>query len=80
MQKCDPNEISVCQDIADALGNVDRIAANIIEFSNAFDLVPHGRLLVNIANLGVMQCRCTDKGILPSRIAEHQGKWGIIRS
>jgi len=45
----------VCQDIADCLDNGDRIDAitSIIEFSEAFDLVPHGRLLTKIANSGV---------------------------
>ena len=38
---------------ADALDNGDRIDAIIVDFSKAFDLVPHGRLLVKIANSGV---------------------------
>jgi len=40
----------VCQDIADSLDNGDRIDAIIIDSSKAFDLVPHGRLLMKIAN------------------------------
>jgi hypothetical protein len=43
----------ICQDIADSLHNGDRIDAIIVEFSNAFDLVPRGRLLTKIANSGV---------------------------
>jgi hypothetical protein len=43
----------VCQDIVDSLNNGDRIDAIIIDFSKAFDLVPHGRLLMKIANSGV---------------------------
>ena len=45
----------VCQDIADCLDNGDRIDAitSIIDFSKAFDLVSHGRLLTKIANSGV---------------------------
>jgi len=42
--------ITVCQDIADALDNGDRIDAIIVDISKAFDLVPHGRLLVKTAN------------------------------
>ena len=33
--------------------NGDKIDAIIVDFSNAFDLVPHGRLLTKIANSGV---------------------------
>ena len=45
--------IAVCQGIADCLDNGDKIDAIIVDFSKAFDLVPHGRLLTEIANLGV---------------------------
>jgi hypothetical protein len=38
----------MCQDIADALDNGDTIDAIIVDFSKAFDLVPHGRLLTKI--------------------------------
>jgi hypothetical protein len=37
----------------DSLDNGDRIDAIIIDFSKAFDLVPHGQLLTKIANSGV---------------------------
>ena len=40
----------MCQDIADSLDNGDRIDAIIVDFSKAFDLVLHGRLLTKIAN------------------------------
>jgi hypothetical protein len=50
---CESQVITACQDIADALDNGDRIDAIIVDFSKAFDLVPHGRLLVKIANSGV---------------------------
>jgi hypothetical protein len=50
---CESQVITVCQDIADTLDNGDRMDAIIVDFSKAFDLVPHGRLLVKIANLGV---------------------------
>jgi len=44
---------SCCQHIADSLDNGDKIDAIIVDFSKAFDLVPHGRLLTKIANSGV---------------------------
>ena len=50
---CESQVITVCQDIADCLGNGDRIDATVAEFSNVFDLFPHGRLLVKIAECGV---------------------------
>jgi len=50
---CESQVITVCQDIADTLDNGDKIDAIIIDFSKAFDLVPHGRLLTKIANSGV---------------------------
>ena len=50
---CEIQLITVCQDIADFLDNGNRIGANIIEFSKAFDLVPHSPLLTKIANSGV---------------------------
>ena len=37
----------------DSLDNGDRIDAIIVEFSKAFDLVSHGRLLIKIAYSGV---------------------------
>ena len=45
--------ITVCQDIADSMDNGDRIDAIVIDFSKAFDLVPHDRLLMKIAISGV---------------------------
>ena len=49
---CEIQLITVCQDIADSLDNGDRIDAFIIEFSKAFDLVPHSPLLTKIAKAG----------------------------
>jgi hypothetical protein len=50
---CESQVITVCQDIADSVDNGNRIDAIIVDFSKAFDLVPHGRLLAKIANSGV---------------------------
>ena len=50
---CESQVIAVRQDIADSLDNGDKIDAIIADFSKAFDLVPHGRLLTKIANSGV---------------------------
>jgi hypothetical protein len=50
---CESQVITACQDIADALDNGERFDAIIAEFSKAFDLVSHGRLLVKIADSGV---------------------------
>jgi hypothetical protein len=47
---CESQVTTVYQDIADSLDNGDRFDAVIIEFSKAFDLVLHGRLLTKIAN------------------------------
>jgi hypothetical protein len=49
---CESQIITVCQDIADSLDNGDRIDTIMTDFSKAFDLVPHGRLLTKIANTG----------------------------
>ena len=40
--------ITVWQDIADTLDNGDRIDAFVIDFSKAYDLVPHCRLLTKL--------------------------------
>jgi hypothetical protein len=50
---CESQVISVYQDIADTLDNGDMIDTIIVDFSKAFDLVPHGRLLTKISNSGV---------------------------
>jgi hypothetical protein len=50
---CESQVITVCQDTADSMDNGDRIDAIIVDFSKAFNLVPHGRLLTKIANSGV---------------------------
>ena len=45
--------ITVCQNIADALDEGVGTDAIIIDFSKAFDLVPHDRLLTKLAASGV---------------------------
>ena len=46
---CESQVVMVCQDIADLLDEGFRTDAIIIDFSKAFDLVPHNRLLTEIA-------------------------------
>jgi hypothetical protein len=50
---CKSQVVTVCQDIADSLDEGVRTDAIIIDFSKAFDLVPHDRLLTKIATTGV---------------------------
>ena len=46
---CEIQVITVCQNIVYSMDNGDRIDAFVIDFSKAFDLVPHDRLLMKIA-------------------------------
>jgi hypothetical protein len=50
---CESQTVTVCQDIADSLDEGERIYAIIIDFSKAFDLVPHDRLLTKIVASGM---------------------------
>jgi hypothetical protein len=50
---CESQVITVCLDIADLLDNGARLDAIMIDFSKAFDLIPHDRLLTKIAASGV---------------------------
>ena len=50
---CGIQVTTACQDIADLLGKGDRIDAIIIDFSKAFNLVPHDWLLTETAISGV---------------------------
>ena len=50
---CESQAITVCQDIADYLDEGVCIDASIIEFSKAFNSVPHDWLLMKLAGLGV---------------------------
>jgi len=45
--------VMVCQDITDSLHKGVRTDVIIIDFSKAFDLVPHDRLLTKTAETGV---------------------------
>jgi len=50
---CESQIITVCQDISDSIDEATRLEAIIIDFSKAFNLVPHDRLLKKIAASGV---------------------------
>jgi hypothetical protein len=50
---CESQIVTVCQDIADALDEGVRTDAIVIDFSKAFDLVTHDRLLMKITETGV---------------------------
>ena len=50
---CESQVVTVCQYIADLLDEGVRTDAIVIDFSKAFDLVPHDRLLTKIAATGV---------------------------
>jgi len=50
---CESQLVTVCQDLAEALDDGVRIDSIIIDFSKAFDLVPHDRLITKIAGSGV---------------------------
>ena len=45
--------IMICQDIVDCMDNGDRNDAIVIDFSKAFNLIPHDRLLMKIAISGM---------------------------
>jgi hypothetical protein len=45
--------VTVCQDIADSLDEGVRTDAKVIDFSMAFDFVPHDRLLTKFSETGV---------------------------
>jgi hypothetical protein len=49
---CESQVNTVCQDIADSMDNGDRIDTIVIDFSKAFDLVPHDRLLTKFVISG----------------------------
>ena len=50
---CESQIITVCQGISGTLDEAARLDAIIIDFSKAFDLVPHDRLLKKTAASGV---------------------------
>ena len=50
---CESQVVTVCQDIIDSQDEGVRTDAIITDFSNAFDLVPHDRLLKKITTTGV---------------------------
>ena len=54
---CESQIITVCQDISDSLDEASRLDAIIIDFSKAFDLVLHDRLLKKLQSLVYIQGR-----------------------
>ena len=50
---CESQLVTVCQDLAEALDDGGRIDSIIIDFTKAFDLVPHDRLITKIAGSGL---------------------------
>ena len=50
---CEGQIITVCQDISDSLDEATRLDEITINFSKAFDRVPHDRLLKKIADSSV---------------------------
>ena len=50
---CENQVISICKDIADSLAKGTRLDAIIIDFSKAFDFIPHDRLFTKIAATNV---------------------------
>ena len=50
---CESQMVTVCQDIADSLDEGVRRDAIKMDFLKAFNLVPHDRLLTEIAATGV---------------------------
>jgi hypothetical protein len=50
---CESPVLTVCQDIANSLHGGIKTDGKLIVFSKVFDLVPHYRLIMNIAATGV---------------------------
>jgi hypothetical protein len=50
---CESQVVTLCQDMADSLDEEVKTGAIIIDFSKAFHLVPHDRLLTKIAATGL---------------------------
>jgi hypothetical protein len=50
---CASQVVTVIQDIADSLDKGVRTDAIVIDFSKAFDLIPHDRLIRKISKTGV---------------------------
>ena len=53
-RSCESQVITVCQDIAESLDEGDSIDEIIIDFSKAFNLVPHDRHFTKLAAWGVV--------------------------
>ena len=50
---CESQLVTVCQDLADGIDSNSQVDAVIIDFSRAFDVVPHDILLVKLQSPGV---------------------------
>jgi hypothetical protein len=71
--------VTVCQDIADSLDKGVRTEAIIIDFSKAFDLVSHDRLLTKIAATGVdLRVIVRVKEFLLGRSQRVTSRWSTI--
>jgi len=53
---CESQVITVCKGFEDTLDNLGSIGSIIIDFKNAFGLVPHDQLLTKIVISGVVSC------------------------
>ena len=67
---CQSQVVTVCQDIADSLDDGVRTDAIIIDFSKAFDLVPHETAYENRGNQSGYEGSCMGKGIPVRTFAE----------
>ena len=52
-RSCETQLASVIQDISSAVGSSQQIDAIILDFSKAFDTVPHQRLLYKLSRYGI---------------------------
>ena len=76
---CENQVVMVCHDIADLLDKGVRTDAIVIDFSKAFDLVPHDRLLTKTVATGVdLRVVVWVKRISLRIFTERQSRWATI--
>jgi hypothetical protein len=75
---CEFQFITLCQDIADPLDEGEFTDAIIIEFSKAFDLVPHDRLLTKSATSGMDSCVAVRLREFLVRRTQRVSVWGQL--